>query len=336
MAKFVSGIALYQMIQQKSSVAKEILWVCSPCLGLDAHEILSQEIIKNPPTDIRFVFTINEVTVKKGEANPFEVQYFMEHFQNASVKTSDAFHSNIYLFDNSALFASADLTKPAFESSMEAGVLLEEETQVNEAKAFFNTLWENAKPVKDIKKFKKIWNTEKKVEPPRQQKASKPQAKIEPWKDDVVDTWYFAIPSAITKRTMRKIQKETGWPKNLELIVDLGPNIFRQVKLGDIALIADLTKKRESSTKVRFARIFDKSKVETEEGDLHFACETKKTYQIDRNKFYEMLKNAGIAAKSSEILLTKDQTKIITTILSSTKTKRKHKQRTKVKAPQNP
>ncbi len=47
----------------------------------------------------------------------------------------------------------------------------------------------------------------------------------------------------------------------------------------------------------------------------------------------EMLKNAGIAAKSSEILLTKDQTKIITTILSSTKTKRKHKQRTKVKAP---
>jgi hypothetical protein len=333
MAKFVSGIALYQMIQQKSSAAKEILWVCSPCLGLNAHEILSQEITKNPPTDIRFVFTINEVTVKKGETNPFEVQYFAEHLQNDSIKTSDAFHSNIYLFDNSAIIASANLTKTAFESNIEAGVLLEEETQVNEAKAFFNTLWENAKPVKDIKKYKKIWNTEKKVEPPRQPKASKLQAKIEPWKDDAVDTWYFAIPSATTKRTIRKIQKETGWPKNLELIVDLGPNIFRQVKLGDIALIADLTKKREASTKVRFARIFDKSKVETEEGDLHFAYETKQVYQIDRNKFYEMLKNAGIAAKNSEILLTKDQTKIIATILSSTKTKRKRKQRTKVKSP---
>jgi len=46
-----------------------------------------------------------------------------------------------------------------------------------------------------------------------------------------------------------------------------------------------------------------------------------------------MLKNAGIAAKNSEILLTKDQTKIIATILSSTKTKRKRKQRTKVKSP---
>ena len=117
------------------------------------------------------------------------------------------------------------------------------------------------------------------------------------------------------------------------MIVDIGPHIFRQVKLGDIALVADLTKKRESSTKVRFARIFDKSKVETEEGDLHFAYETKQTYQIDRNKFYEVLKNVGIAAKSSEIKLTQDQIKIITTTLSSIKTRKKRKHRTKTKAP---
>jgi hypothetical protein len=333
MAKFVPGTALYQTVQQKSSETKEILWVSSPYLGLDAHEIISQEIIKNPPTDMRFVFTINEFAVKKGEANPYEAQYFMEHFQNNSVKTHDAFHLNIYIFDNSALIASANLTKTAFESNSEAGVFLEEEEQVNEAKAFFNNLWENAKPIKDIKRYKKIWSAQKKGEPTGQLRVAKSHVKIEPWKDNFVDTWYFSIPSAPKKRTIRKIQKDTNWSKNLELIVDIGPHIFRQVKLGDIALIADLAKKRDSSTKVEYARIFDKSKVETEEGDLHFAYETKKSYQIDRTKFCEMLKNTGIAAKGSEIMLTQDQTKIITTTLSATKTRRKRKHHTKTKAP---
>ena len=333
MAKFVSGTALYHTIQQKSSETKEILWVSSPYLGLDAHEILSQEVTKNPPTDIRFVFTINEAAVKKGEANPYEAQYFMEHFQNSSVKTHNAFHSNIYIFDNSALITSANLTKTAFENNIEAGVFLEEEAQVNEAKAFFNNLWENAKLVKDIKKCKKIWSAQKKGEPTGQLRVVKSHTKIKPWNDNFVDTWYFSIPSATKKRTIRKIQKDTSWPKNLELIVDIGPHIFRQVKLGDIALVADLTKKRESSTKVRVARIFDKSKVETEEGDLHFAYETKQTYQIDRNKLCEVLKNVGITVKSSEIKLTQDQIKIITTTLSSIKTRKKHKHRTKTKAP---
>jgi hypothetical protein len=331
MAKFISGPVLYETVRQKSFEAKETFWVCSPLLGLDAHEVFSQETTRNPPVDMRFVFRINEATVKKGVVNPYEVQFFMEHFKNGSIRTHDAFHSAIYVFDNSALIASADLTKTAFQSNIEAGVLLDEEAQVNEAKNFFNKLWETAKPVKDLQKHKKTWNASRMNELTKF-KGPKPHTRIEPWKYDYVDAWYFSIPSAIAKRAVRKIQKATNWPKNLRLIVDIGPSTFKQVKLGDIAIIADLTKKRATTTTLEFARIFDKSRVETDEGDLHFAYETENVYQINRNRFYSILKNASIEAKSTEILLNRDQGKTITAAMPLAKARKRRRKRTKTKA----
>jgi len=331
MAKFISGPALYETVRQKSSEAKETFWICSPLLGLDAHEVFSQETTKNPPVDMRFVFRINEATVKRGEVNPYEVQFFMEHFKSGSIRAHDAFHSTIYIFDNSALIASADLTKTAFQSNIEAGILLDEEAQVNEAKNFFSKLWDAAKPVKDVQKHKKAWNASKKIELAGL-KGPKPHTKIEQWKDEYFDTWYFSIPSAIAKRAVRKIQKATNWPNNLQLIVDIGPTTFKQVKLGDIAIIADLAKKRASTTKLEFARIFDKSRVETDEGDLHFAYETINVYQINRNRFYSILKNASIEAKSTEILLNRDQGKTITAAMPLTKARKRRRRRTKTKA----
>jgi hypothetical protein len=79
MTKFLSCGELYETIQQKSIEAKEILWISSPYLGLDAHTIFSQEILKNPPTDIRFVFRVDEAAVKEGKVNPYEIQYSFEH-----------------------------------------------------------------------------------------------------------------------------------------------------------------------------------------------------------------------------------------------------------------
>src|SRR5271157_3706935 len=99
MNRFLSRGELYETIQQKSSETKEVLWVCSPNLGLNAHKIFSQEILKNPPTDIRFVFRVDDIAVKKGEVNPYEIQYFTEHFNSGSVRTHETFNSNIYVFD---------------------------------------------------------------------------------------------------------------------------------------------------------------------------------------------------------------------------------------------
>jgi hypothetical protein len=131
---------------------------------------------------------------------------------------------------------------------------------------------------------------------------------------------------------VRKIQKATNWPNNLQLIVDIGPSTFKQVKLGDKAIIADLAKKRASTTKLEFARIFDKSRVETDEGDLHFAYETINVYQINRDRFYSILKNARIEAKSTEILLNRDQGKTITAAMPLTKARKRRRRRTKTKA----
>jgi hypothetical protein len=325
MVKFLSCTELYEVIQQKSSEAKEVLWTCSPRLGLGGHEVFSQEIVKNPPVDVRFVFRFSDVSVKTGEVNPYEVQYFLEHFGNSNVKSNDTFHSTIFVFDNSALITSANLTKAAFESDIEAGVLLDNSEAV-EVKSFFEkSLWENAIQVRDFKKYKKIWNTEKRSGLVGQRKKTKIHTKIRNWMDEYVSTWYFSILDKIAKKAERKIHKEANWPKALKLVGDIGPTAFRQVKLGDLAFMADLSKKRLSKINVELARIFDKSRVETNEGDLHLAYETEKTYSVDRNRFYEMLKGAHISAKSSEILLSQEQTKIVTENLSSKKAKKQFK-----------
>jgi hypothetical protein len=321
MAKFISCGELYDTIQQKSLETKRILWVCSPNLGLDAHKIFSQEILKNPPADIRFVLRVNNETVKRGEVNPLEIQYFMEQFQGASIRSHDTIHSKIYIFDDSALVTSANLTKSAFESNIEVGVLLDD-SQVDEVKSFFNTnLWENAKPIGDIKKYKKLWNAGKDSTASEYSNKSKAHTKIKEWTDDYVSTWYFAIPDPISKKTERKIHKETNWASKLKLVRDIGPSYFKQLKLGDSAFIADLTKKR-GNVEVELARVFDKSKVETDEGDFHFAYETKKAYSIERNRFHEMLKNATISSKHWAILLNEDQVDLMTNVLSSRKAKK--------------
>jgi hypothetical protein len=321
MARFLSGTKLYETIQQRSREAKEILWICSHSVGLDAHEIFSQEILRNPPSDIRFVLRINDDAVKRGDINPYEVGYFMDHFKNSIVKSLEFLHSRIYIFDNSALFTSASLTKADFESEFETGVLLEG-NEVDEAKSFFvNVLWEKGKQIKDLKNYKKMYSISKKIDPSNIVKKTKALTQIKKWTDDYISTWYFALPEQISKNSDRKIKKETSWPTKLEVMPDIGPGSFKQIKLGDLAFIANLTK-RQKKIPIEFAQIYDKSKVETDQGDLHFAYQTRKTYFIERNRFYEMLQNATIGLKNSEILLNDYQLTQINKTLSPKKPKK--------------
>ena len=321
MVKFLSCTELYDAIQQMSQEAKEILWVCSPYLGSDAHLVFSPEVLKNLTADIRFVFGVNVVAVKKGEVDPYEVQYFMEHFKDSGVKSLDNFNSKIYIFDKSALISSANLTKAAFESNIEAGVLLDGE-QVDEVKGFFNTsIWKNAKPIEDLEKYKKTWNIEKKNGPTFYLKKTKKHTNIKEWTDDYVSTWYFSVPNQMARKTERKIQKETTWSKKLHIVADIGLNSFKQLKLGDLAFLANLNKKR-GKIEIELARIFDKSRVETDEGDLHFAYEIEKTYLLKRDKFYKMLQEASIGSKTWEIVLSKNQVELMTNTLSPNKRKK--------------
>jgi hypothetical protein len=320
MARFLSCSELYETIQQMSLETKDVLWVCSPKIGLDSHEVFSQEILKNPPSDIRFIFRVNEDAVKNGETNPYEIQFLSEHFKNCIVKSYDNFHSQIYIFDKSALITSAKLAKGDFESNIESGVLLDG-SQVDEVKRFFTILWQNAKQTKELKNYKNIWNISKKKTTTKTSRKTNAHTKIKQWTDDYASTWYFAKPEQISKKVERKIMKETNWSTNLTVMADLSPGPFKLIKLGDLVFVANL-QKRQRKIPVEFAKIFDKTKVETDEGDMHFAYETRKTYLIERNRFYEMLQNTTIGSKNSEILLNEYQLKQIAKTLSPSKPKK--------------
>ena len=318
MVKFLSCAELYETIQQKSQETKDILWVCSPNLGADAHEVFSQEILKNQLTDIRFVFRVTDFAVKSGSVNPNEIQYLMENFRGSIIKSHDNFNCSICIFDNSALITSANLTKLAFESSVETGLLLEG-SEVDEAKVFFNNLWENAKVVRELQKLKKMWNVENSGN--FDSKKTKPHTSIRNWTDECVSSWYFTIPDVLSKNVERKIKKEANWASDLSVVADIGPTCFKNIKLGDLAFLANLNKKR-GKVEVDLVRIFDKGTVETDEGDYHFAYRIEKTYLLERKRFYEMLVNAAIGPKTWGAQLSETQVKWMNETLSSRKTKK--------------
>ena len=234
------------------------------------------------------------------------------------------FHSEFYIFDNSALLTSAALTKAAFESDVEAGVLLEG-TESEQAKSFFNDcLWNSANPIGDLKKYKQIWNLTQKTSKKSNIKKVKPHTKIEDWtKTPNVNTWFIGVAKRISPKFERQIKKETNWQTSLSIVGDIGYHAFTQIKLEDYVYLADLSKR--GKIVIDFGRIFDRARVETDEGDLHIAFEKEKTYVLKREKFFEMLKNANIRSKTSELTLNNDQLNQIALILASIKRKRKRK-----------
>ena len=329
MVRFLCNAQLYEAILQKSSETKETLLVSTTSIGFGAHKVFSQEIIKNPPKDIRFLFRLSDSAVKRGKTNPYEIQYMLEHIKGINIKSNEYFHSNIYIFDNSAIMTSAALTKSAFECDTEAGVLLEG-TEAEQVKAFFNDyLWGSAKAIGDLKKYKQMWNLTQKTDKKRNIKKIKPHIEIDDWTNAAdVSTWFIGVAKHLSPKFERQIKKETNWQTSLSVVGDIGYHAFTQLKLGDYAYIADLSKR--GKIVIDFGRVFDRARVETDEGDLHIAFEKEKNYVLQREKFFEMLKNANIRSKTSEIALNNDQLNQIALILSSIKRKRKRKSLKKV------
>jgi hypothetical protein len=322
MTKFLSQNELYTTILEKSSKAKDTLWVCSPVLGTGAHKIFSQETIKNPPADIRFIFQLNEHTTKTGKTDPYEIQYFIEHFRNSSVKSQENFSSAIYIFDDSALVTSANLTLPAFESYIETGVLLEG-TEAAEAQSFFDTfLWNTAKPIGALKKYKVLWNLASKSHMSVTAKKIKAHTEIKDWPKTYVDTWYVGVSKWISAKTVHKIRKEMNWHPDLFVVGDIGYQIYTQLKVGDYAYIADLTKR--GGIEIIAARIYDKARIETDEGDFHCIVQKEKGHALKREQFFELMKKVNIRPKS-ESLFSEEQLKQISDRLSSIKQKNKRK-----------
>jgi hypothetical protein len=329
MGKFLSCTQLYQAIQEKSAGTREVLWVCSPQVGVDAHKVFSQAVTKTPPANVRFVFPLNDLTVKHGEVNPYEVQFLKERFKDESVKANDQASSNIYIFDDFAFITSAVLTEEAFENNLEVGVMIDG-AEVEEVKAFFEQyMWQNAKPVGDLKKQKKLWNLNQKkpLKKIKVNKRIKPHNQLAEWTDDVFSTWYLGVLNHLQAKTTNKIRGDTNWGRELLLVGDVGYKAFRELRLGDLAYLGDLTKRR-GKVVVHLVRVRDKSRVETDDGDYHILCRIGKDYTLEREDFYGLLKALGVSSRSAEMQLSEEQQKIVLGILSTAKPKRRKKKKT--------
>lgn len=328
MGKFLYCSQLYQAIQEKSAGTREILWVCSLQLGVDAHTVFSQGIVKTPPANVRFVFPLNDLTVKRGEVNPYEVQFLKERFKDESVKANDQTNSNIYIFDDFAFITSAVLTTGAFESNLEVGVMIDG-VEFEAVKAFFEQhVWQNAKPVGDLKKQKKLWNLSQK-NAPKKLKTNKriaPHTQLIEWTDDVFSTWYLGVLNRLLAKTTSRVRGETNWGRALLLVGDVGYQAFKELNLGDVAYLADLSIHR-GKVVVHLVRVRDKSRVETDEGDYHILCRVEKDYTLEREDFYGLLKTLGLTSRSSEMQLTEEQQKTVIDVLSTAKLKRRKRKK---------
>jgi hypothetical protein len=331
MPAFLSGSQLLETIKQKTMETKNVLWICSPHLGSGAHSVLSQNISKSPPVDTRLIFNLNEAAVKQGETDPYEAQYLLEHIKDSAMRSIGNFHSNIYIFDDSAVVTSATFTLMAFESNIEVGVLLECQ-QLDEIRRFFETsLWQTAKPISDLTKLKNIWNLSQKNLTTGTQKKLKTHTKVSGWTDDQINTWYMGITANLPHKTERKIKKETNWA-NVSIVGDVGYQAFKTLKLGDLAFIANLASNR-SQIEIKLAKIFDKSRVETDQGDHHLAYQTVKQFYIERKRLLQILATASIQLKHESLLSTEQQKQMESVLSSSRRKATKKKRKNKVENP---
>ena len=323
MSKFLSCTELYETIQQLSSRTEEILWVSSLQLGTNAHKIFSQEILRKPSLNVRFVFPLTDKTVERGEINPYEIQFLREHFRD-SVKTNDGVHSNIFIFDSLALITSADLTESAFANNLEVGVALDD-SEVEKIKTFFTqNLWQDSKSVSDLRNQKKIWNLSQNRTDKINHglKRAKAHTNIMDWSDEYTNTWYIGILNRFPSNTVHKLKKETNLGNEFLIVGDVGYNAFRELKLGDLTYIADFNKLR-GKILIQAVRVYDKIKAETDDGDLHLAGQVLKNFVLERNQFIDLLKKINIRPRAYEAKLNPEQLRLLLDTLATIKIKRK-------------
>ena len=75
-------------------------------------------------------------------------------------------------------------------------------------------------------------------------KKVKSHTKIKDWTNAYINTWYMGVSKWVSAKSERKVMKETSWQTTLSVLGDIGYHAFTQIKLGDYAYIADLTKRQ--------------------------------------------------------------------------------------------
>ena len=255
MSQFYTGQSLYQLVQKQSSGCRDVLWVASPYLGSRSHEILSKRILKNPPRDLKFVFGLTEAAVRSGSVDPYEIDYLQSHFGPTCIRTNNAFHAKLYIFDKAAIVTSANLSRKAFERNIEVGALFEN-GEVKKIKDLYAKLWKKSSRLRDLDNYKNVWNRSRHHKKRDESAgprwiAGKRYTRIEPW-DEKTSHWIVPITHALRRDDASKIRKATHWIG--DYVADLRRETFRNMKLGDLVFLADNLTRRMNVVRVRGKR----------------------------------------------------------------------------------
>jgi len=293
MTRFLSEKELYPVVRQLSSKSEDVFWVASPYLGLRAHQVFSHKIVDAPPKDVRFIFGLDERAVREGAVNPHEIEYFQKLFNNRNIRTNSTFHAKLYVFDKKALVTSANLSQTAFQRNVEVGALVEGE-QVEKIKRFYEKLWNDSDPIGNLDKYKKICDKARRTKEWDEssgiyRKSKRRHTKIEPW-DERFLGWIISFHEKMKPGTVSEVRRATGWKRNW--ITGIDREIFDLMKKRHIVFLVDMFSRRKTLSMVR---VKDKRRVETGEGEYHFAYKPQKDAKVDTDKIMTELRRLGLA-----------------------------------------
>jgi HKD family nuclease len=303
---FVTGKRLYDVVQKHSSKCKETLWIASPFAGSNAHQILSQNVVDQPPRKVRFLFGLSEEAVRRHVVSPYEIEYLQNHFGVDSVRANNTFHAKIYIFDRVALVSSANFSKKAFERNIEVGAVLEGD-DVGGIKRLYAKLWKDSRKIRDLSSLKNIWNRSRRSGKEDESsgffgRQARVHTRVKPWNEKVAN-WIVPITDVMTKQTSMKIQKETHWGDRV--IGDLKAKTFRGMRLGDFVFLVDNVVPRRESISV--VRVRDKREVAVGRQRYHFAYDkVKHTKEVKVAKIIASLKELDLATKKDRVEVEKE------------------------------
>ena len=133
MLRILKGTSLYRQIRSLSTGSDRI-WIASPHLGRDAHNIFDASF--QTAKDTRLL-----LDVRSGAVDRKELERLLQWAPDR-VRTLRGLRGKMYIFDLGAIVTSANLSLPAFERNHEIGILYRGE-EANKVRQVFSTWYSN-------------------------------------------------------------------------------------------------------------------------------------------------------------------------------------------------
>ena len=129
--RFLCNDQLWQNIRQRAKKARRV-WAAVAYFGMDGDKLLPLK------KGDKLLVDMSEATLKAGQTNPFAI----EKLQNKGVLVfrRENLHAKFFIFGNSLLAGSANVSSHSVNCLDEAGILTNERNSVQAARVFFRSM----------------------------------------------------------------------------------------------------------------------------------------------------------------------------------------------------